>query len=411
MKILLAHKCFYYKGGAEVFFFEVARVLKEHGHEVAFFSINDEKNLESEWSKYFIDAPDFKAPGLFSKLKALANIPYSFSTKRAFIKLLDDFKPDIVHCFNIMTHISPSIMVAARERNIPVVISHNDYKHICPNYKLYNAGKACDKCKDGCYIHCLLTKCAHGSLAFSAASSIEAYVHKWIKVYEKNVTLHLVSCNYMANVTEMFWKRKINYGMLLNPFKVPPMPDVIKEGDFGLYFGRLVDEKGVDILLKALTVAGDIPFVIVGNGPEEDKLKKIAVDANLKNVKFVGPKWGAELDHYLNNCRYVVCPSIWQENVPYVILQAFAACKPVIASIRGGIPELISSDRGVLYEAEDYHALAEKMITMNKKPLECKTMGLAARKFVELTFNDNEFYKALKDNYTKALELDNKKWC
>lgn len=55
--------------------------------------------------------------------------------------------------------------------------------------------------------------------------------------------------------------------------------------------------------------------------------------------------------------------------------------------------------------------LLEKMITMNKKPLECKTMGLAARKFVEHTFNDNEFYKALKDNYTKALELDNKKWC
>ena len=73
MKILLAHKCFYYKGGAEVFFFEVARVLKEHGHEVAFFSINDEKNLESEWAKYFVDAPDFKAPGLFPKLKALTN--------------------------------------------------------------------------------------------------------------------------------------------------------------------------------------------------------------------------------------------------------------------------------------------------------------------------------------------------
>lgn len=43
MKILLAHKCFYYKGGAEVFFFEVARVLKEHGHEVAFFLLMTKK--------------------------------------------------------------------------------------------------------------------------------------------------------------------------------------------------------------------------------------------------------------------------------------------------------------------------------------------------------------------------------
>lgn len=406
MKVLLAHKCFYYKGGAEVFFFEVARVLKEHGHEVAFFSINDEQNLESEWSKYFIDAPDFKSPGIMGKVKAMAEIPYSKRTKKAFEKLLDDFQPDIVHCFNIMTHISPSIMVAARERGIPVVINHNDYKHICPNYKLYHDGKACDACKNGNYMNCLKTKCAHGSLAFSFASTLEAYVHKWMKVYEKNVTLHLVSCNFMANVTEEFWKRKINKGILLNPFKVPAMPAEVKEGEYGLYFGRLVDEKGVDVLLKALTVAGDIPFVIVGNGPEEDTLKKMAADAGLKNVKFVGPKWGAELDEYLNNCRYVVSPSTWQENVSYVLLQSFAACKPVIGSRRGGTPELVTADRGLVYEAEDYQALAACMKELNADPARCKQMGMAAREYVEKTFNDVEFYKALEDAYRRALELN-----
>lgn len=409
MKILLIHKCFYYKGGAEVFFFEVARVLKEHGHEVAFFSINDEQNIKSEWSKYFIDAPNFKASGIVTKIKVLKDIPYSKSAKRAFEKLLGDFQPDLVHCFNIMTHISPSVMVAARERNIPVVISHNDYKHICPNYKLYNAGKVCDVCMDGCYMHCLKTKCAHGSFAFSAASTLEAYVHKWMKVYEKNVTLHLVSCNYMARITERFWKRKINYGMLLNPFKAAPIPSEIKNGEYGLYFGRLVDEKGVDILLKALTLAGDIPFVIVGNGPEEENLKKIAVEAGLKNVQFVGPKWGKELDGYLDNCKYVVCPSTWQENVPYVIIQAFAACKPVIGSIRGGIPELVTEDRGILYEAEDYKALASKMMDLDKDAPRCRKMGLSARKYVEKTFNDAEFYKALESNYQKAFDINKKK--
>lgn len=408
MKVLLAHKCFYYKGGAEVFFFEVARVLKEHGHEVAFFSCNDEQNVESEWSKYFIDAPDFKSPGLIGKLKAMAEIPYSKRAKKAFKKLLDDFQPDIVHCFNIMTHISPSIMVAARERNIPVVISHNDYKHICPNYKLYHDGKACDACKNGNYMNCLKNKCAHGSLAYSFASTLEAYVHKWLKIYEKNVTLHLVSCNFMANVTEEFWKRKINKGILLNPFKVPALSTEVKEGEYGLYFGRLVDEKGVDVLLKALTVADDIPFVIVGNGPEEDTLKKMATDAGLKNVKFVGPKWGKELDEYLNNCRYVVSPSTWQENVSYVLLQSFAACKPVIGSRRGGTPELVTSERGLLYEAEDYQALAEKMKELNADPVRCKRMGMAARKFVEETFNDVEFYKALETNYKRAFELNKK---
>ena len=78
MRVLLAHKCFYKKGGAEVFFFEVGRVLKEHGHEVAYFSCNDEQNIESEWSKYFIDAPDFKAPNPIKKNRCIIFYPIQF---------------------------------------------------------------------------------------------------------------------------------------------------------------------------------------------------------------------------------------------------------------------------------------------------------------------------------------------
>ena len=84
MKVILVHKCFYKKGGAEVFFFEVARILKEHGHEVAMFSCNDNLNVSTEWSNYFIDAPDFKTSNIFKKIKALISIPYNFSAKRKF---------------------------------------------------------------------------------------------------------------------------------------------------------------------------------------------------------------------------------------------------------------------------------------------------------------------------------------
>jgi len=404
MKILLAHKFFNYNGGADVFFFEVGRVLKENGHEVAYFSTNDERNKPSEWSKYFVDAPDFKSPNPITKLKALASIPYSKKTKKAFDKLLNDFQPDLIHCFNIMSQISPSIMVAARERNIPVVISHNDYKHICPNYKLYHHGKICEACKDGAYINCIKNKCAHDSIAFSLASAIESYIHKWMNVYERNVSLYLFASDFMAHKTEEFWHRKIEYGKLMNPYQVPAKPDFSHEGKFGLYFGRLIDEKGVDILLKALTVAKDIPFVIVGNGPEEDNLKRIAENAGLKNVQFVGPKWGKELDEYLNDAKYVVCPSSWHENFPYVILQAFAAGKPVIGTIRGGIPEMVTEDRGALYEADDYNKLAEFMQTYDADITLCKKQGIAAREYVENTFNDTEFYKAIIENYNRVLK-------
>ncbi len=405
MRILLVHKFFNYNGGADVFFFEVGRVLKENGHEVAYFSTKSERNEPSEWSKYFVDAPDFKSKNPLTRLKALTAIPYNRSTKKAFEKLLDIFQPDLIHCFNIMTQISPSILVAAKERNIPVVISLNDYKHICPNYKLFHHGRICEDCKDGGYIYCFKNKCAHDSAAFSLASTIESYVHKWMNVYLKNISLFLFASDFMAEKTEEFWKVKLNRGKLMNPFNVPAAPDFSKKGEYGLYFGRLIDEKGVDVLLKALAVAGDIPFVIVGNGPEEENLKKIAEEAGLSNVQFVGPKWGAELDEHLNNCKYVVCPSIWHENFPYVILQAFAAGKPVIGTHRGGIPEMVTVDRGSLYEANNYEALAKLMQKYDKDVDGCVEKGKAARKYVEKTFNDKEFYKSIIENYKRALKI------
>lgn len=401
MKILLVHKFFNYNGGADVFFFEVGRVLKEHGHEVAYFSTNSERNLESEWNDYFIEAPNFKSKNPIKKLQALYQIPYNKKAKARFAKLLDDFQPDLVHCFNIMTQISPSIVFAAKERNIPVVISLNDYKHICPCYKLFHNGKVCEDCRNGQFYHCVIHKCAHNSIAFSLASAIESYVHRWMKVYDQ-ISLFLFSSDFMANVTELFWKKDLNRGKLMNPFKVPDVP-YYKEGDFGLYFGRLIDEKGVDMLLNAIEKVPNVPFIIVGNGPEEEALLVYAKQKNIKNVTFVGPKWGKELDEYLYNSRFIVVPSTWHENFPYVILQAFAAGKPVIGSQRGGIPEMITKERGYLYDANDIDKLAELMSLLWSQPKMCIDMGKAGRKYVEDTFNDERFYADIIYNYNRVL--------
>ena len=403
MKILLVHKFFHYNGGADVFFFEVGRVLREHGHEVAFFSTKSEKNLPTEWASYFVEAPDFKSPDPLKRLGAFASIPYSRSSKKAFARLLDDFRPDLIHCFNIMTQISPSILDPAEERGIPVVMSLNDYKHICPCYKLYHDGKVCEDCRGGKYINCLKNRCAHGSLAYSFASTWESYVHTWRKVYEK-VTLFTCASDFMVEKTESFWGKKIHWRKLLNPFKITAPLDP-QDGEFGLYFGRLIDEKGVDILLRALDKAREVPFVIVGNGPEEQALLEFKRERGLDNVVFAGPKWEDELREYLQKARFIVVPSIWHENFPYVILQAFAAGKPVLGTRRGGIPELVTEDRGCLYEASDVDGLASSLVRLWNDPGMCRKMGAAGRKYIEMEFSDEKFYESVRDSYNKAFEL------
>src|SRR5690606_9841957 len=104
------------------------------------------------------------------------------------------------------------------------------------------------------------------------------------------------------------------------------------------------------------------------------------------------------------NARAVVVPSLWHENFPYVILQSFAAAKPVLGSNRGGIPELINSGpHGWVYEAHDVGALAQSLTTISNLPnSSIQEMGMAAQKYVCEEFTDEAIYNRLISIYKKV---------
>ncbi len=405
MKILLAHKFFHVTGGAEVFFFETGRVLAEQGHDVAYFSTAAEKNRPSKFSHYFSEAPNYTEGSLLRKVLGIGRMVYSRGAKGKFKALLKDFRPDVVHVFAIQTHISPSILDACREMNVPVVMSCNDYKHICSNYKLFHRRRVCEECKGGSFYQAIKNRCCKNSLTFSVASSIESYVHDYLNVYRKNVHTFLFASEFMAHKTEQFWGADtFRWRILRNPFDTKKNSLHGGIGNYLLYFGRIVDEKGVDVLIEAVALAPEIELVVVGDGPDNQKLADLAVSLGLTNVRFAGAKWGADLNQYLLNCRCVIVPSLWHENFPYVILQAFAAGKPVIGSNRGGITELIQDGQhGLVYEANDPAALASAMRKMMDDPETARLMGERARRYVEKEFNDDTFYKQLINIYREVL--------
>lgn len=402
MKILLAHKFFRKTGGAEVFYFETGRVLAKEGHEVAYFSSAHPENISSEWSDYFVDPPSYDSPSTLKKLGSIRHIIYSSAARDAFSKLIDDFKPDIVHAFGIYTHLTPSIFEAAKDAGIPVVMSCNDYKHICPNYKLYAKGELCEACKGGKYYNAVLKKCCKNSLIYSVASSVEAYVHKLKHVNEELVQRYLFASEFMLSKTKEFWQDKdVQYGILRNPFDALQYEPIFR-GDYVLYFGRIVEEKGVDRLVSA-TSRTSIPIKIVGDGPAFDRIRHKAAELGASNIDFLGPVWGEELDQLLYGARFVVVPSLWHENFPYVIFQAFAAGKPVLGSLRGGIPELIGDDRGLLFDPDNIEELTSCIERLWGDLEACARMGEIAREYVLSEYNDDIFYQSLMDNYKAVL--------
>lgn len=404
LRVLLAHNQYSVTGGAEVFYHEVARVLRANGHEVAMFSCA-EPGLEVQGADLFPAVPRFDEGGMLAKLARLPSIIYNRDARARFAEMITRFRPDIIHAFAIYGRLTPSILDAARDAGVPVVLSCNDYKHLCPNYKLYHHGQICEQCKGDRFHRALANRCCHESLSISAASMVEAYVHSGLEVWRKNVSCFLFASQFMAAKTEEFWgKDKVRIDFLQNPFDAANHYVPAKAGGYLLYFGRLIGEKGVGVLLDAAQRAPEVPVVVVGDGPDRAALESRA--AGLDNLRMVGPAWGEDLACWLEGARAVVVPSLWHENFPYVILQAFAAHLPVIGTNRGGIPELVEAGpHGWIYDAPDARALAGAMRTaMATADSQILKMGRAARAYAEETFSDAAIYRRLREIYSGEIQ-------
>ncbi len=158
-----------------------------------------------------------------------------------------------------------------------------------------------------------------------------------------------------------------------------------------VFLGRLVSDKGVDLLLEALRGRG-LRATIVGEGPERAGLEAQARRLGL-DVAFTGAKQGEELVAILNDHRLLVVPSRWEEPFGIVALEGMACgCVPVVARA-GGLPEAVDT-AGVVFEkgglADCLEALPgdeprlEEMRRRAPAHLERHRPGVIARQYLEV---------------------------
>lgn len=139
-----------------------------------------------------------------------------------------------------------------------------------------------------------------------------------------------------------------------------------------VFLGRLVSEKGVDLLLQALANMKNrgltTRLTIIGNGAEESKLRQQVIDFNIKEqVVFVGSKVGEELVQILNQHQIMVIPSLYDEPFGVVALEGIACGCVVVGSEGGGLKDAIGSC-GVTFPNGDVEALTSQLIGLFTNP-------------------------------------------
>lgn len=406
MKILLVNKFFYPKGGAEKVLIDTGKLLESRGHKVIFFSMHNEKNLSTEYSKYFVSNIGYEKMPLRTALFAAARMLYSIQARKKIEELIRAEKPDIAHLHNIYHQISPSILHSLKKFKVPSVMTLHDCKLCCAQYQMIANNSICEACRGNTYYHCFLKACIKGSRLTSLLNMIEMYLHHNILHIYDLIDCFISPSKFLKDEVEKMGFTGRKMVVLPNMLKVEDFnPSYGCKGNSIIYFGRLSKEKGLLTLIDAVKKINNINLNIAGEGPMrmtlEDKIKK----EKITNVNLLGYKAQNELNIIIRNSLFAVCPSEWFENNPRSVIEAFALGKPVIGARIGGMAELITNGKtGLTFKAGDVADLRAKIEYLLTKPDKIEEMGRNARVFVEQELNAEKHYLKLMEIYGSAIE-------
>ena len=400
----MCNSFYYLRGGSERCFFDLTEVLSSHGHEVVPFSMLDERNFPTSYSEYFLSNCDFSSQlgaggSVVDKLKAVERVIYSREAAHQIKRLIDDTKPDIAHLHLIAHEISPSILPVIKLAGIPVVQTLHDYKLLCPNTTFISNGRICEECKTHRYYQVVLNRCKRGSWAASGLAGLEMYAHKAMRLYERYVDTYIVPSRFLQGKLEEYSvptpTLHLPNFLYLERFEPCYEPD-----DYFVYSGRLVAEKGILTLIKAMDQVKRSHLFIAGAGDLEDELKTYVKDHELQNVTFLGHLPSDKLISLVQKAQFSVMPSEWYENYSMSVIESLACATPVLGSHIGGIPEQIKDGwNGLLFDPGNVDQLAEKINYLLDNPQSAIEFGHNGRLQVERTNNPEIYYREIMSLY------------
>jgi glycosyltransferase involved in cell wall biosynthesis len=390
MRILLANKFYYRRGGDCVYTINLQELLEANGHEVAIFAMQFPDNLPTKWQKYFPSEVSFSPRKPIKFFKAIFRPFFSFEVWWKFRKLINDFKPDVVHLNNIHTQLSPLIAKMAHDRGIKVVWTLHDYKLLCPRYDCLREGKSCELCVHGDQHKTIAYRCVKGSILASLVAWLEIKIWNRERLDSYVDTFICPSRFIREKMTQGGYEEKklcVKYNFM-NEEKTHG-PD-ISRGNHYCFVGRLSKEKGIQTLLR---VAAQLPYPlkVVGTGPLEPSLR--AEFSAFPQIEFFGHCDWPRCREILAGAVCCVIPSEWYENNPLSLVESLMLGTPVLCADIGGLPEMASlSSQVSSFTSGDSADLEKQIRAIFQKPFLTKELDCDF-------FSGSTYWTALKSIY------------
>lgn len=344
---------------------------------------------------YLRSSDDIPALGAVAKATLPASPIWNPTAQRELSELLRAHRPDVLHLHNPYPLLSPWVIRTAHRHRVPVVHTVHNYRQVCPAGIYFRDGMVCHDCRGRrLAIPAVRHRCYRDSAAQSAVMAATLAVHRptWRSVDR-----------YLA-LTEAIADHLRGYGVpddriVVKPNAVPdPGPPPTGAGDGFLFAsGRLVPEKGLDLLLAAWTRHPDGALGalrIAGDGPQRPLAEQAA--AARTDVVYLGALDPAGVRQAMRDAAVVVATPTWHDVLPTVVIEALAAGRPVLGTAMGGIPYLIGDGEAGWLARPEPAALAA---VLPRAHADAQQRSAVARTRYERTFHPDVVTRKLLDVY------------
>jgi glycogen(starch) synthase len=397
-------------GGSGWSTYELSRGLRARGHEVLVVRPVPGAPAgirETNYDGLVVQEVGFTAPDLpyvrnYFKSEWLTRI-----LREHLSRLIAAQRFDIVHAQHVMTAL-PSIH-AARQANVPVVITVRDYWPVCYWSDLIRTpeGRAlCPECSVQNMTVCIRPR---AGVLWPAALTMIPYMRANLATKREGLSRataviavsRQMAADLSARAPEL---RNTRIDVIPNPVDVaglramagaPPL-----ESPYALYLGKLAPNKGTRTLLDIVDRSRlDWPLVIGGDGPDRADLERRALG---RAVRFLGWLDRADAVRWLAHASMLIFPSRGPESLSRVLIEASALGVPIAAMDTGGTRDIIEHDRtGLLSNTPE--ALADDVRRLREDPALRARLAAAARDRAEREFEAQSVVTRIDRLYAELL--------
>jgi len=378
MRILLVSDYATPTGGAELMVLSLRDGLRRRGHDARLFA-SSARPLEAA------SAADYECFGTMSFRRGLTQI----ANPSAFLRLrgvLRDFRPDVVHVRLFLSQLSPLILPLLGD--VPAILHVAWYRPICPiGTKLLPDGRSCHEAPGTA---CLKHGCFPAWAWPSAMLQLNVWRH-WRDVFDRIVanseTMRRRLDDAGIRPAEVIWN-----GVPARPARQP-----LSDPPVVAFAGRLVPEKGADVLLDAFAKivrrVPDAQLLIAGGGPERDRLESQIRSLHLTNsVRMLGHLSREDLESHFGEAWVQVVPSRWEEPFGIAAAEALMRGTAVVATNHGGLAEFVHhGETGFLVAPGDADALADALLFLLADRNRAESMGRCGRQFALSHLTEDAF--------------------